>query len=509
MWVRVLMERPPVRCRAPAPSASARRPRLRRRRSRRSLGCVVRVMPPDASRRARPRLRRTASRIVSGVHVVQQDRLGSARERLVELVERVHLDLDRQRRLDARERPRSPAAMPPGDGDVVVLDQDRVVQARRGGSCRRRRQRPPCRAPQAGRRLAGVEHLGRRARPPPRRSCGWRWRCPTSAAAGSGPCARRSAAPASRPRMRAAVAGASATASPSAISTSHLGVRVEPAQHRERLRQAADDARLADDHGRLAAQALGHDRVGGQIAVADVLGQRAVDQTLDGCRAWQVVGVGRILGGVVEADVGAAALARGAARRTRSAATRRPGSTSGRSSSQSISSRRGRRRRAPGRRRATSGAAARPAARARGAGRARRRRRRRLVVEAGLDRAAREHEALEQRVRGQPVGAVHAASRALAAGVETAQAGSRRPGRSRCRPSGSGRRGRRAGGRGSGRARPGGALDQVGEAARGPPRRRGGRASGSSSRRSDSRALDGARDDVAGRQLAVGMLGRA
>ena len=47
----------------------------------------------------------------------------------------------------------------------------------------------------------------------------------------------------------------------------------------------------------------------------------------------------------------------------------------------------------------------------------------RRLVERGEGRAAPEHEALRQRVRGQPVGAVHARARALAHGVQAAERG--------------------------------------------------------------------------------------
>ena len=60
--------------------------------------------------------------------------LGAGRERLVDLLERLRLDLDRQpgpMRARALDRRRDAA----GQADVVVLDQDRVERGRRDGSC--------------------------------------------------------------------------------------------------------------------------------------------------------------------------------------------------------------------------------------------------------------------------------------------------------------------------------------------------------------------------------------
>ena len=93
------------------------------------------------------------------VHVVQQQPRRSGGERLLDLSRVAHLDLERirqlrRRRAHAFDRLRDPA----GSGDVVLLDQDRVVQAgavvaRPPGRHRRLLQRPHPRG-----RLARVEH---------------------------------------------------------------------------------------------------------------------------------------------------------------------------------------------------------------------------------------------------------------------------------------------------------------------------------------------------------------
>ena len=68
-----------------------------------------------------------------GAEVVDQDDVGTARERPVELVERIDLDLDERRPAGhgpaPPRRPRRSGRRPVGEpGEVVVLDQDGVVQ---------------------------------------------------------------------------------------------------------------------------------------------------------------------------------------------------------------------------------------------------------------------------------------------------------------------------------------------------------------------------------------------
>ena len=70
----------------------------------------------------------TAVRSWSGRHVVEQHRRDAAVERLVELLERVDLDLHGKTPAEARAHPADRDRDRTGDSDVVVLDQDRVVQ---------------------------------------------------------------------------------------------------------------------------------------------------------------------------------------------------------------------------------------------------------------------------------------------------------------------------------------------------------------------------------------------
>ena len=109
-----------------APSASARRPRCDRRPSRRWHRTVSRVTPPDASSFARPAVIATASRISVGGHVVEQDDLRP--RRALRAAGRACRPRPRPavRRLAARCDRLADAA---GGRDVVVLDEDRVVEA--------------------------------------------------------------------------------------------------------------------------------------------------------------------------------------------------------------------------------------------------------------------------------------------------------------------------------------------------------------------------------------------
>ena len=122
------------------------------------------MTPPLASSSRAPGDLRDRRAQLLVVHVVEQQARRAGRERLVDLAGIAHLDLERAGELGrglarARDRLRDPA----GGGDVVLLDQDRVVQpgavvARAAGRDRRLLERA-----QPGGRLARVEHLRARA----------------------------------------------------------------------------------------------------------------------------------------------------------------------------------------------------------------------------------------------------------------------------------------------------------------------------------------------------------
>ena len=69
------------------------------------------VTPPEASSSARPATSATARAGSAGRHVVEQDPLDAERERLLDLLERVGLDLERKR--TAARRRRTASATPP------------------------------------------------------------------------------------------------------------------------------------------------------------------------------------------------------------------------------------------------------------------------------------------------------------------------------------------------------------------------------------------------------------
>ena len=126
---------------------------------------VARVTPPDASSStfgATASRRRTASRIVSGRHVVQQHDVRPAAQRLVELGEVVHLDLDGDagpvqaaRRLDRCANLLLAVAE---GGEVVVLDEDAVEEAHAVVVAAAAADGVLLQQPPARHRLARVEH---------------------------------------------------------------------------------------------------------------------------------------------------------------------------------------------------------------------------------------------------------------------------------------------------------------------------------------------------------------
>jgi hypothetical protein len=86
---------------------------------------------PEASSVIRPALSAlfiaTASRSMSG-HIVEQADVGAFRERFAQLVQRIDLDLDLDQMAGKGLARSHRLADSAGNGDVVVLDQDRVVE---------------------------------------------------------------------------------------------------------------------------------------------------------------------------------------------------------------------------------------------------------------------------------------------------------------------------------------------------------------------------------------------
>ena len=125
-----------------------------------------RVIPPEASSFAPPVASRsaTAARMSSGPMLSRRSRSALGRERLADLVEVCALDLHREsgarrargldRRVDAaRER------------EVVLLDQERVVEAHAVVACRRPRRPRPSRAPAGPASSCGCRGSSRRSPP--------------------------------------------------------------------------------------------------------------------------------------------------------------------------------------------------------------------------------------------------------------------------------------------------------------------------------------------------------
>ena len=86
------------------------------------------VMRPGLRDRPAARHRHGAAQIIQA-HVVQQDHVHAQRQRGLQLLQRVDLQLDPDHVADARPRPRHRIGDAAREGDVVVLDQHRVVQA--------------------------------------------------------------------------------------------------------------------------------------------------------------------------------------------------------------------------------------------------------------------------------------------------------------------------------------------------------------------------------------------
>ena len=92
-------------------------------------------------------------------HVVEQQEVGAGAERVGDLVEVAALDLDREIGLGPA-RAVDGLGEAAGQGDVVLLDQDRVVEAHAVVAPAARRDRGLLQLAQPRRRLAGVEDAG-------------------------------------------------------------------------------------------------------------------------------------------------------------------------------------------------------------------------------------------------------------------------------------------------------------------------------------------------------------
>ena len=125
------------------------------------------VMPPEASVRARPPIMADDARHLRDIHVVEEDDLGAAGQRLLRLLVARDLDLDVQgmghsgsRRPDHVDDIEAAVA---GGGDVVVLDQDAVAEVEAVVVAAAEAYGVALESAEAGRRLARVDDAHRQA----------------------------------------------------------------------------------------------------------------------------------------------------------------------------------------------------------------------------------------------------------------------------------------------------------------------------------------------------------
>ena len=89
---------------------------------------VAGVMRPEASVTARPATIATASRSISGAHVIEQHGIDALIECFTQLIERIHFQLDLDQMADAALRALQRFGDAAGDGNVIVLDENRIVE---------------------------------------------------------------------------------------------------------------------------------------------------------------------------------------------------------------------------------------------------------------------------------------------------------------------------------------------------------------------------------------------
>ena len=238
---------------------------------------VAAVIPPEASSTARPcgathRLGQLGDR-----EVVEQDEIGAERQRLLELLERVDLDLDLGDVARRGARPLDRRADAAGEGDVVVLDQDRVVEAEAVVGAAADAHRVLLEGAQARRRLAGAGDARAVRRDRPRQVAG-RGGDAAQAAEQVERHALAGEERAGRPSTRASTAPASTSAPSScAISASSAGSssrKVSSATRRPAMRPAGRATICAR-----ARAVRRDDGVGGEVAgAAEVLEQGPAQQ---------------------------------------------------------------------------------------------------------------------------------------------------------------------------------------------------------------------------------------
>ena len=229
----------------------------------------------------RPPIIATASRKSHRRHIVEQHHVGAFRQNLAQLVERVDLDLDfhqmAHKSLGGAQRGRDAA----GDGDVVVLDEHRVVEAEAVIGAAAASHRVFLEGAQQRRGLARVADPGlgvgdlsqQSARSASRRRTAAPRKFSATRSAERIPCAK--------PSIRATTAPL-ATCAPSSTQGSKRDRRVDLRKGFARQREPGDHAVFArGDHGP-GAGGRGDGRLRRDVAgAAEVFGQRRAHGVVD------------------------------------------------------------------------------------------------------------------------------------------------------------------------------------------------------------------------------------
>ena len=244
-------------------------------------GAVSGVTRPEASLIARPPIIATPRRRSSSDMLSSSTASTLAAERLFELGERVDLDLDLDEMADMGADAADRLGDGAGDGDVVVLDEGRVVEAEAMVGAAARAHRVFLDRAQERRRLAGADdaRLGvRRPRPTSR------------AVALAIPLSRLTKLSATRSAVSTPRAGpsidrdarAGATSRAVGERTLEADRRVDEAEGERGEIEAGDDALLPRSHDAPDGAVGRRDGVGRDVAgAAEVFQQRLADERLD------------------------------------------------------------------------------------------------------------------------------------------------------------------------------------------------------------------------------------
>ena len=243
-------------------------------------GAVSRLTRPDASLIARPPIILTARRKIVERHVVEQHGVDARAQRLFELGKRVDLDLDLDEMPDMAAHAPDRLGDAAGDGDMIVLDERRIVEAEAMVDPAARPHRVFLERTQERRRLARAHdaRLGMRdRRDEPRGRAG-------DAAEPAHEIERHALGRqhASRGPLDRRHLCAARDARAVGDDRGEADRRVHEAKGERGCVEAGDDACLSRRHHGLGDAIGGRDGVGGDVAgAAEVLDERLADDRLD------------------------------------------------------------------------------------------------------------------------------------------------------------------------------------------------------------------------------------